>query len=43
MIVDVLIPAIVILLMVVVGTGLRAGQFSSVLRSPVVLAGGSLA
>ena len=43
MIVDVLIPAIVILLMVVVGTGLRAGQFSSVLRSPVALAGGSLA
>jgi len=43
MVIDVLIPAIVMLLMVVVGTGLQAGQFRTVLRNKTVLVGGSLA
>ena len=43
MIINILIPAIVMLLMIVVGTGLQAGQFRSVLRSPITLVGGSLA
>jgi len=38
-----LIPAIVMLLMVVVGTGLQVGQFRSVLRNKAALVGGSLA
>jgi len=43
MIINVLIPAIVMLLMVVVGTGLQVGQFRSVLRNKAALVGGSLA
>ena len=43
MIINVLIPAIVMLLMVVVGTGLQVGQFGTMLSNKVVLIGGSLA
>jgi BASS family bile acid:Na+ symporter len=42
MIVSIFIPAIVVLLMVVVGLGLRVNQFVSVVRSPAVLVGGTL-
>ena len=41
MIINVLIPAIVMLLMIVVGTGLQVGQFSSVLHNKAALVGGS--
>jgi BASS family bile acid:Na+ symporter len=40
---DVLIPIIVVLLMVAAGTGVEVTQFRLVLRSPVVLLGGTLA
>ncbi|MET0068054.1 MAG: bile acid:sodium symporter [Candidatus Thiodiazotropha sp.] len=40
---DLLIPLIVVLLMVTAGTGVRAAQFKWVLRSPLVLLGGTLA
>lgn len=42
MISSVLIPAIVVLLLIVVGLGLRVSQFVSVVRSPGALVGGTL-
>jgi BASS family bile acid:Na+ symporter len=41
MLIDVLIPLILVLLMVVVGTGLQAAQFAAALRAPVALLGGT--
>ena len=43
MIQDLLIPVIVVLLVVAAGTGVRASQFKMVLRSPVMLLGGTIA
>ena len=43
MIEELLIPVIVVVLMVAAGTGVRASQFSMVLRAPVVLFGGTIA
>ena len=43
MINNVLIPVVVILLMVIVGSGLRSKQFTAILQFPVPLIGGTLA
>jgi BASS family bile acid:Na+ symporter len=40
---DLLIPLIVVLLMTTAGTGVRADQFRTALRSPMVLLGGTIA
>jgi len=43
MIVGIFIPAIVVLMMVIVGTGLRAGEFGALLRAPKTLVVATLA
>ncbi|RLA45494.1 MAG: hypothetical protein DRR42_19305 [Gammaproteobacteria bacterium] len=40
--IEILIPILLVLIMLIVGTGLRAAQFGAILRSPVPLVGGTL-